>query len=99
VGRLLRSKRSVSSDVYRNASKGGTVQVTYLPSDPQVCAYGPKVNTKWGSMAAGVVALIVAGFTAFNGRANEEVGSAAVSSLSAEKETLTVNSNDQQKAA
>jgi len=100
-GQIVEKQKSVSSDVYKNASKGGTVQVTYLPSDPQVCAYGPKVNTQWGSMAAGVVALIVAGFTAFSRTANDEVGSAAVSGVSAEKEMLADNSkyDDQQKAA
>src|SRR5258705_6693846 len=64
-GQIVEKEKRVSSDVYRDASKGGTVQVTYLPSEPTVCAYGPKVSTEWSTMVFGVIALVVAGFTAF----------------------------------
>jgi hypothetical protein len=99
-GQIVEKEKRVSSDVYRDASKAGTVQVTYLPSEPTVCAYGPKVNTEWSSMAIGVVALVVAGFTGFS-KSEEDSEQGTTSGAGVEKEMLADHSkyDDQQKAA
>jgi hypothetical protein len=98
-GQIVEKEKRVSSDVYRDASKAGTVQVTYLPSNPTVCAYGPKVSTEWSAMAFGIVALVVAGFSAFAKSQDNEQGT--TSEAVVEKELLANQSkyDDQQKAA
>jgi len=49
----------VSYDVYSKATSTGTVVVHYLPSDPSICAFGAKAETKFGTTVWGVIALVV----------------------------------------
>jgi hypothetical protein len=100
AGAAVEQRKRVSSSVYDEARQAGTVPVTYLASDPKVCAFGPKVSTKFGSLIAGVVALAVGGFAAF-GKSEDDGSSSPLSGEAAENELLADNSryDDQQKAA
>jgi hypothetical protein len=92
-------REKVSRSVFDEASKAGSVQVTYLPGNPSVCAFGPKVDTKWGMILVGILMMGGAGVTAFS--KSEESGSSPKSETGAEKELLAnqSKSDDQQKAA
>jgi hypothetical protein len=48
----------VSSATYNKAEASGTVPVHYLPSDPNICAFGEKVEAKFGNMVWGALAFI-----------------------------------------
>lgn len=93
--------KRVSRSVYSDAAKAGSVQVTYLPSDPNVCEFGPKVGTQFGMLLFGLVALAFSGFTAFGKGADDSSDSGPTSEADAEKELLADSSkyDDQQKAA
>ena len=100
AGTAVEERKKVSSSTYDEAREAGTVPVTYLPSDPSVCAFGPKVKTEFGVLIGGVVALVVAGLAGF-GKSEEDEGSTPLSGDAAEKELLAGGSryDDQQKAA
>jgi len=92
-------RKSVSRADFDDASKAGSVQVTYLASDPSVCAFGPKVNASVSPIVFGVLALGFAGFLVFG--KIEKASTAPISEADAEKQLLADKSkcDDQQKAA
>ena len=89
AGQTLSRQERVSSSVYRDAVEARSVNVTYLPSDPNVCAFGPKVKTETSAMIFGLIALAVGGFTLFKGGSSDNDGGAAVNP---EQELLGENS-------
>lgn len=93
-------RQKVSRAVFDDAAKAGSVQVTYLPSNPNVCAFGPKVKTNWGMMVFGVLALAAAGATAFS-KSEQAATAAPAADAGVEKELVADKSkyDDQQKAA
>jgi hypothetical protein len=95
---VVEKRKSVSRGLFDDASQAGTVPVTYLPSDPNVCAFGPKVKTEWVGLVVGFGALVVSGVVGFS---KSEGDSGPTSEADAEKELLSDNSkyDDQQKAA
>jgi hypothetical protein len=97
--KTFEQREKVSRSVFDEASKAGSVQVTYLPADPAVCAFGPKVDTKWGMILVGVLMIGGAGVTAFS--KSQESGSGATSEADPEKQLLANQSkhDDHQKAA
>jgi hypothetical protein len=97
--KTFEQREKVSRSVYDEASKAGSVQVTYLPGDPAVCAFGPKVDTKWGMILFGILMMGSAGVSAFSKSQEGHTGSA--SEATAEKELLAGPSRDdgRQKAA
>jgi hypothetical protein len=97
--KTFEQREKVSRSVFDEASKAGSVQVTYLPIDPAVCAFGPKVDTKWGMILVGVLMIGGAGVTAFS--KSEEGDTGPSSEANAEKELLADQSkyDDRQKAA
>jgi hypothetical protein len=48
----------VDRAVYTKATESGTVPVHYLPSDPNICAFGEKAETKFGTIVWGAIALV-----------------------------------------
>src|SRR6185503_15539190 len=48
----------VDHAVYTKATQSGSVPVHYLPSDPKICAFGEKAETKFGTAVWGVIALV-----------------------------------------
>jgi len=97
--KTFEQREKVSKSVFNDASKAGSVQVTYLPTDPSVCAFGPEVDTKWGMILFGVFMIGGAGVTAFS--KPEEGASGPTSEANAEQELLAGQSkyDNQQKAA
>jgi hypothetical protein len=97
--KTFEQREKVSRSVFDEASKAGSVQVTYLPTDPAVCAFGPKVETKWGMIVFGVLMIGGAGVTAFSKSEADQTG--PTSGADAEKELLADQSkyDHQQKAA
>jgi hypothetical protein len=91
-------RKSVSHSDFEDASKAGSVQVTYLESDPNVCAFG-KVKASVSPIIFGVLALGFGGFLVFSKSQSEPTG--PTSEADAEKQLLADNSkyDDQQKAA
>lgn len=92
-------RKSVSRSDFEDASKAGSIQVTYLASDPSVCAFGPKVKASVSPIVFGVLALGFAGFLVFG--KTKEADTAPTSEADVEKQLLTDNSkyDDQKKAA
>jgi hypothetical protein len=92
-------RKSVSRSDFEDASKAGSIQVTYLASDPSVCAFGPKVTASVSPIVFGVLALGFAGFLVFG--KTEETSTAPTSEADVEKQLVADNSkyDDQKKAA
>jgi hypothetical protein len=93
-------RKSVSRSIFDDASKAGSVQVTYLPSDPNVCAFGPKVKASLWTVFFGVVAVGFGGFLLFS-KTEGTTGTAPTTEAGVEKELLADSSkyDDKQKAA
>ena len=91
-------RKSVSRSDYEDGTKAGSIQVTYLASDPTVCAFGT-VKASVSPIIFGVLALGFGGFLAFS--KTEGAGTAPASQADVEKQLLADNSkyDDQKKAA
>lgn len=98
AGQTVEQRSRVSRSVYNSAAEARKVPVTYLPSDPKVCAFGPKVETQFGALIGGVIAIGVGLFLGF--KKSQDDGSSS-SPENAENGLLADNSryDDQQKAA
>lgn len=59
---VFEQDKRVSRSVFDDASKAGSVQVTYLASDPNVCAFGPSVKASVAPIIFGVLAVGFGGF-------------------------------------
>lgn len=99
-GATMSERKKVSRSLFNEASEARTVPVTYLPSDASVCTFGPKVDTQFGLLIGGVVALGFAGFMAF-GKGEDDDNASPASEAEVEQQLLADNSkyDDQQKAA
>src|SRR5262245_19206795 len=87
----------VSSSQYDAAKPGGSVPVHYLPSDPEVCQVGEKVETRWSTMLWGLGAWAAGAFVAFS--KSEDDSSDGSGTGSSNLVSTDAGSNDQQKAA
>ena len=65
------SRARVSRAVYDQASHSRKVNVTYLPTKPDVHRFGPDVKSDWMSIGIGFVVLGFVGFSALRGGASE----------------------------
>ncbi len=72
AGQNIQKRVTVDSSQYDAATLGGTVPLHYLPSEPEVCAAGEKVETKYGMLLIGFGALALGGFLCFAGKTPEQ---------------------------
>ena len=63
----ISSRARVSREVYDQAAHSRKVNVTYLPTKPDVHRFGPEVTSDFVSMGIGVLVLGFAGFSALRG--------------------------------
>ena len=66
AGQEYKARQTVSRAVFDEATNGGKVSVTYLPTDPAVVRVGP-VKTEWWNIGIGIFVLGCAGVSAIRG--------------------------------
>jgi hypothetical protein len=58
-GRAMHERIKVDRDLFQAAANKPEVKITYLAEDPSTCVAGEKVESKWGMMAGGGIALVL----------------------------------------
>jgi hypothetical protein len=78
----VQKELKVSREVYSKATSTGNITVHYLASNPQVCAFGDKAEAKFGTVAGGVLAVVVSIFLFKGSFGSGDSGEEAVASSS-----------------